>query len=90
MPPGQYRSGLSLFGTGRTERRRNGQTTLPVAKSFDITHKQTLPPSDSDAVLYVSECLIVNNCKYLSCKVSFNVLNYYVFILFIFAARCHA
>ena len=43
--------------------------------------KQTLPPSDSDTVLYVSECLF--DCKYLSCKICFNVINY-VFILFIF------
>jgi len=43
---------------------------------YTQARKQTVPPSDSDAVLYVSECLTV---KYLSCKISFNVLNY-VFI----------
>ena len=41
--------------------------------------KQTLPPSDR-ALYYTSARLF--DCKYLSCKICFNVLNY-VFTLFI-------
>ena len=46
------------------------------------TWKQTLPPSDH--TLYYTPA---SDCKYLSCKIRFNVLNY-VFILSIFNLYC--
>ena len=57
-----------------------GQSQLIVTQAW----KQTLPPSESDAVLSRQQ---VFHCKHLSCKICFNVLNY-VFILFISNLYC--
>jgi len=55
----------------------------PKLKSINDTQalKQTLPPNDSDA--YTARQLVFD-FKYLSCKISFNVLNYVFISLFIF------
>jgi len=57
--------------------------TLPYPKPFGTQAlKQTLPPSDSNAIRKR-----VFDCKYMSCEICFNVLNY-VFILFTFNLYC--